>query len=244
MTMTRAELHDDDFDAALDRAASRFAHAATSPWQRHFAREKLRRDPVTRALAALGPLGEVLDVGTGRGQLGIFLLELGHATSVRGIDWDAEKVALATRAAQADPALSARFTVGDVASSEVEGAFDTVLLVDVLHYLPVAEQDALLARAAARVRSGGRLVVRDASKGYGVRSALTAFVERCSRAVNLNRGTHTALRDVARELAPILERAGMRCTTSPCWGRTPTANVLLVGERVAGGRATLSVPAA
>lgn len=232
-----APLTDEAFDAALLRTASRFARAATAPWERHFAREKLRRDPVTRALAALGPLGDVLDVGTGRGQLAIFLLELGHATSVRGVDWDVAKVALATRAAhaghdgQADEALAAHFAVGDVASFEASGPFDTVLLVDVLHYLSAADQDTLLERAAGLVRPGGRLVVRDASKGYGVRSALTAFVERCSRAVRLNRGTHTTLRDVARELVPILERAGLRCALMPCWRGTPTANVLLVGER-------------
>lgn len=224
-------LTNEDFEAALLRTASRFERAATAPWERHFAREKLRRDPVTRALAELGPLGDVLDVGTGRGQLALFVLELGHATSVHGVDWDATKVALAARAAHVEEPLAARFAVGDVATFGASGPFDTVLLVDVLHYLAIADQDALLARAAGLVRPGGRLVVRDASKGYGVRSALTAFVERCSRAVQLNRGTHTTLRDVARELVPILERAGLRCMLSPCWGRTPTANVLLVGER-------------
>ena len=50
---------------------------------------------------------------------------------------------------------------------------DTVLLVDVLHYVSIEEQDAILDRAAAAVRPGGRLLVREADTERGLRSLAT-----------------------------------------------------------------------
>jgi 2-polyprenyl-3-methyl-5-hydroxy-6-metoxy-1,4-benzoquinol methylase len=215
------------FERALQRTADRFARATDRPSQRHFTREKLRRDPVARALASAGLLGSVLDVGCGRGQLSLLLLELGLAERVVGCDWDRAKVDLGNRAAEE---LAARFTTEDVASADLEAA-DTVLLVDVLHYLDAAKQDALLARTARKVKPGGRLFVREASLGFGWRSAFTSFVERISQAVKFNLGERIAIRHVEREFVPLLEREGMRCRVTPCWSGTPFANVLLTAER-------------
>ncbi|AKV01042.1 hypothetical protein AKJ09_07705 [Labilithrix luteola] len=215
------------FDEALERTAARFARVSKSRSQMHFTREKLRRDPATRAVAELGSLGETIDLGCGRGQLAILLLEVGAATKVRGYDWDEPKVALANRAAEG---LDARFLGQDASKVDVTPA-DTVLLIDVLHYLDVAGQDALLARAASWVKPGGRLVVREASAGYGIRSVLTRTVERISQGIRFNLGATIAIRDVQREYVPLLERAGMKCRVTPCWEGTPFGNVLLVAER-------------
>lgn len=217
------------FDASLRRTAERYARATDSPSQRHFTREKLKRDPAVRAVASLGPLGRVLDIGCGRGQLALLLLELGAADSVEGSDWDEAKVALGNRAAEG---LSARFTTEDVSVGDVASrAADTVLLIDVLHYLDAAKQDALLEKAATLVRPGGRLVLREASLGFGVRSGITVFVENISRGISFNRGATITIRDVAADYVPILERAGLRCDVRPCWAGTPFANVLVVARR-------------
>ena len=176
----------------------------------------------------------MLDLGCGRGQLAILLLELGAATSVRGVDWDDTKVALAKRASEG---LDAEFERVDVRSAECDRA-DTVLLVDVLHYMSASEQDALLASAADRVRPGGRLFVRDASTGYGFRSWLTLAAERVTTAVRFNRGERVVFRDVARELVPVLEAKGFSCTVEHCWRGTPFANVLVVAARPSEARAS------
>lgn len=231
--MTRMPSFDDAaFDASLRRTAERYVRATDKPSQRHFTREKLRRDPAVRAVASLGPLGRVLDIGCGRGQLALLLLELGVADAVEGSDWDEAKVALGNRAAEG---LAARFTTEDVSTGDAAArAADTVLLIDVLHYLDASKQDALLERAAALVRPGGRLVLREASLGFGFRSAITAFVENVSRGISFNRGATIAIRDVAADYVPILERAGLRCDVTPCWKGTPFANVLLVARRPGG----------
>ena len=74
------------------RVARRYASVSA----RMYARGKLGSDPVADQLLALGrerPLGRVIDVGCGRGQMGLLLLEAGLAESVRGFDWDEGKLA-------------------------------------------------------------------------------------------------------------------------------------------------------
>jgi SAM-dependent methyltransferase len=245
---------DDPHDAALSRTAERFETAAGRRSTYHYVRSKLRRDPCTRAIAALAPLGNVVDVGCGRGQLAVFLLERGAASRVRGYDWDEAKVAAAARAAgerDGRAALDATFVRADVrdtplaadADADADGdgdgdadddnddRADTVLLVDVLHYLPRAEQDAVLDRVAKLVRVGGRLVVREASSGHGWRSVATLVAERIGTVLRINRGGKVVFRDVGRELAPRLEALGFSCDISPCWRGTPFSNVLLVAIR-------------
>jgi 2-polyprenyl-3-methyl-5-hydroxy-6-metoxy-1,4-benzoquinol methylase len=214
-------------DAAITRTARRFARAGNAPGAFYYVVGKLRTDPCTQAVARRAPLGEVLDLGCGRGQLAVLLLESGAASRVRGMDSDATKVAFAERAAVG---LRARFTHEDVRAAAVEAA-DTVLLVDVLHYLGRAEQDALLERAARLVRPAGRLLVREVTTGLGLRTWVTVLAERIATAVGLNRGAHLVFRDVAREIVPILEANGMACTIEQCWRGTPFGNVLLVARR-------------
>jgi SAM-dependent methyltransferase len=223
----RTTTADDRFEPAIARAARRFKRAAKSRGTYYFVRSKLRRDPAARMLDELRPLGEVLDLGCGRGQLAVLLLEAGSAARVRGIDWDAPKIALASHAADG---LNASFETADVRSRDL-GAADTVLLVDVLHYLPRAEQDALVARAASCVKPGGRLVVREACSGKGLRSTITSAVEWISIKVRFNRGVREPFRDVEREMVPLLEKRGFVCAVRPCWQGTPFSNVLLVATR-------------
>jgi uncharacterized protein (DUF2062 family)/2-polyprenyl-3-methyl-5-hydroxy-6-metoxy-1,4-benzoquinol methylase len=230
---------------AVERVATRYAPPAevSTPAERtrfHYVRTKLLGDPVARLIAdvggeAPGALGEVCDLGTGRGQLPILLLELGRATSARGVDWDAKKVADAARAAspsgEAMEPLAATFTSGDVRAAD-PGSADTVLLIDVLHYLSVAEQDEVLRRAASAVRPGGRLLVREADTERGWRSRLTLLEERLFTALRFNRGERVRFRS-AKSLEAVMEAEGLSCEVRPAWGKTPFANVLLIGTRAA-----------
>jgi 2-polyprenyl-3-methyl-5-hydroxy-6-metoxy-1,4-benzoquinol methylase len=211
----------------ISRTAERFSRAVERRSTYHYVVSKLRRDPATRAVADLGPLGDVIDLGCGRGHLALYLLERGVAKSVRAFDWDEEKIALAQRAGKG---LEASFSALDVRKAAADPA-DTVLLIDVLHYLAPEAQDALLLRAAALVKPGGRLVIRDATAGAGWRSAFTLFVEWISMRVRFNLGERIALRHMENDVVPVLEKKGLACTVTPCWQGTPFANVLLVASR-------------
>ncbi len=224
---TRPQKEPSAFDLAIARTAERYARAGKSRATYHYVRGKLRGDPSTKAVASLSPLGDVLDLGCGRGQLAVLLLEARAANTVRGCDWDDEKVAIANVAAEG---LSGEFARGDVRDGHAEPA-DTVLLIDVLHYFDRETQDALLTRAAGFVKPGGRLVLRDADTGRGWRSVMTRIAEGFFTAIKFNRGERVLFRDVARELVPLLEAQGMSCSVVPCWGGTPFSNVLLLATR-------------
>ncbi|MGK4001838.1 DUF2062 domain-containing protein [Sorangium sp. So ce1036] len=247
---------------AVERVAARYSPPdGATPAQRtrfHYVRFKLLGDPVARLIADVagdrpGALGEVLDIGTGAGQLPILLLELGRAARVRGFDWDRAKIEDALRARggtsagpapsspespgpsgeqrapRGAPPLPAEFWCADAREAEL-GEADTVLLIDLLHYFRVEEQDAILRRAAAAVRPGGRLLVREADTERGLRSSITLLEERIFTALRFNRGERVRFRP-AREIAALLEQLGFTCETRPAWGKTPFSNVLIVAIR-------------
>jgi SAM-dependent methyltransferase len=220
--------HERDADAlraAVERVAARYARGRRAAY--HYVRGKLASDPVAARVAALGDLGDVVDVGCGRGQLAALLLEMGRAERVRGVDWDAAKVDDARRACAG---LDARFEASDAREAPIDGC-DTVLLVDVVHYLTDAEQDALVSRAAEGARR--RVVIRELDPDRGWRSAVTRAQERVTTALGYNRGARVNVRSIESLTAPLRAR-GFDVEVTPCWGGTPFANVLVVATRGTG----------
>jgi uncharacterized protein (DUF2062 family)/trans-aconitate methyltransferase len=218
-----------ELQAALERTRARYRDAAAP--HRYYVAGKLAFDPVVHRLYELpGQLGRVLDIGCGRGQLSLLLLELGRATAVHGLDSDAEKVHVARAAGP-----EATFETADVAARPLPRA-DTILLIDVLHYLPLAEQDALLEAALAALEPGGRVLVRELDARPSARGSVTRFFEWCARKTGLNRGRATQYRPAA-DYVRAFERAGLRCDVQGASERTPFANVLIV----AGGSPRTSV---
>jgi uncharacterized protein (DUF2062 family)/SAM-dependent methyltransferase len=223
-----ASLPDESFTAAVERTRARYESA--KPAHRYYVAGKLAFDPVFRLLRELTGLGHVLDLGCGRGQLSLLLLELGRATRVTGLDSDAAKIEIARAAGP-----EADFRVADVAHAQLPRA-DTILLIDVLHYLPLAEQDALLLAAASALEPGGRLLIRELDGDPSARGAVTRFFEWWGRRVGLNRGRSTAYRP-ARAVTELLEGVGLGCRVQGASERTPFANVLIV----AGGSPSVNV---
>jgi 2-polyprenyl-3-methyl-5-hydroxy-6-metoxy-1,4-benzoquinol methylase/uncharacterized protein (DUF2062 family) len=210
----------DPFERAVGRTRARYAAAGLG--DRCYVASKLAFDPVCRLAVELeGSLGRVLDLGCGRGQLSLLLLECGLATSVIGFDSDARKIEVARAAGP-----EASFAVADLSATPL-GQADTVLLIDVLHYLPLAEQDALLTAAARALAPGGRLLVRELDAGRSLRSALTRANEWLARKTGFNRGRASQYRP-ARELTTLLEGQGLPCEVQGASERTPFANVLIV----------------
>src|SRR5262249_31809732 len=158
---------------------------------------------------AQGPLGDVLDIGAGRGQLGLCLLELGHVQTLSGFDFDERKIKVARSAAGTD----ARFDVGD-ATASFEGSFDTILLIDVLHYLSVAEQNRLLLRATRMLRPGGRILIREADVAPGAKSGLTRALEHIATRVGYNRVERSIGFRPLAEIVSELKRADLTCEVS------------------------------
>jgi len=206
---------------AIARTVRRYAGAPRG--DRIYVWSKLRLDPVLGEVARLGPLGSVLDAGCGRGQLGACLSELGLVSALSGFDYDARKVALASAAAP-----EAKFVAAD-ADTFVFPRVDTILLVDVLHYLTREQQDSLLARAAPALPEGGRLFLREVG-GKNGSSGLTRGLERIGATLGINRAATLAFRPL-QEITQILESLGLECSTTDASQGTPLSNSLIVATR-------------
>lgn len=207
--------------AAPYRAAGRFA------WR--FARGKLRGDPVFRYMleARLIPEGaRLLDLGCGQGLLAALLRAAGtpRVADYRGVELMQSEVARARRA------LGDRCGVvqGDLRTADF-GSADTVAVLDVLHYMPSADQDRVLARVRESLAPGGILLLRIADAAGGLRFRIGNWVD---WSVAFARG-HGAMRFHCRSVAQwrrALETLGFDVETEPMSRGTPFANVLLVAR--------------
>jgi SAM-dependent methyltransferase len=210
-------------------AAVAARYAGCGPAARSYVTAKLRRDPVHRAVLALATaeaFGDVVDLGCGRGQLGIALLASGTARSVRGLDVGTERLA---QAARAGTGLAFAAECRDLSCPSALPAADTVLIVDVLYQLETEAQMALLQAAARAART--RVLVRTLDPDRGWRSALTLGLERVLRRISPHSGAQVNPLPVAR-LAGVLHAEGFAMESVPCWEGTPFANVLLMARRV------------
>jgi uncharacterized protein (DUF2062 family)/2-polyprenyl-3-methyl-5-hydroxy-6-metoxy-1,4-benzoquinol methylase len=212
-------------EAAIRRAVARYREAP--PADRFYVASKLRSDPAVEEVMALpGDFGATVDAGCGRGQLGLVLLELGRVSGLTGFDWDERKVSVARAAGRSD----ASFDRADFADFDWPRA-DTVLLIDVLHYLPVQLQDRLLERAAGALSPGGRLVIREVDARPGGRARLAMLFERIAAKIGYNRAGALQYRS-AEDIVAKLRELGLAVEGSGSAG-SALANVLVVGTKPA-----------
>lgn len=212
-------------DLARERTAARYRDAPI--FDRKYVEGKLWYDPALPLLSQLGlDFGRVLDAGAGRGQLGLCLLELGHARTLAGFDLDTRKIAVARRAAGS----AATFDAANLTSAELAG-FDTLLLIDVLHYLSSADQDALLARAAGALEPGGRLLIRETDAARRRSGFFTRLAERLAKLTGWHRGDQQLCFRPLAELVSRLEALGLCCRVLDASQGTPFSNGLIVAER-------------
>ncbi|HEX8432676.1 MAG TPA: class I SAM-dependent methyltransferase [Longimicrobium sp.] len=106
------------------------------------------------------PGGRWADLGAGRGTFARALARLlGPAAEVYAVDRD--RAAVSALAGLGPPVTALCGDFGDEAgwSSLALPPLDGILLANSLHYIPAAEQSAVLARLVDGLRPGGRLVV-------------------------------------------------------------------------------------
>ncbi len=105
-----------------------------------------------------GPLGEILDIGTGTGR--ILGLLAGRAERGVGIDTSREMLAVARANLERQGLRNVEVRHGDMAQLPLPGgAFDLATLHMVLHY--AADPARAIAEAARVLRPGGRLLIVD-----------------------------------------------------------------------------------
>ncbi len=169
-----------EIGALIDDASKPYLAAGRYPY--HFARAKLRHDPVFIALLHSGRIPDrarVLDLGCGPAILASLMLAA-HARSEAGLwpaGWVAPPSALQLHGIESGrrAAQRAQITLGNratIRSADLRDAplpdADVVVLIDVLHYLEKDAQVSLLERVAQSLRGGGLLILRvaDISAGW------------------------------------------------------------------------------
>lgn len=231
--------------ALLEQASSMYRSLGNFAW--HFARGKLRGDPVYAGLLQHGLIpsnARVLDIGCGRGLLAALLCSLdAHAPAragwpsgwapaptgvrVRGIDLMPRDVALAQAALSQSPDR-AEFAQGDIRMTQFAQA-DVAVILDVLHYVDFAAQADVLRRVKAALAPGGRLLLRvgDAAGGWRFRwSQWVDFIVTFLRGLYLPRLYCRPLNEWGRMLSDL----GFSVETLPMHHGTPFANSLLVAR--------------
>lgn len=241
--------------ASRQRAWRALVNAASTPYRRagryalHFARGKLRGDPVFRHVLEHGliaPRSRVLDLGCGQGLLASLLGAAGAAaragrwpagwaaapTGVRvtGIELMARDVERA-RAALGD---AATFVHGDMCETAFPPV-DVVVAFDSLHYIGPREQDEVLARVGAALPEGGALLLRVGDAGSRSRYALGLWIDRITLWLRGGGFAPLAGRTVTQWTAALVA-LGFKVDAQPMNGRPPFVNQLLVARRGAGDR--------
>ena len=231
----------DAWSALLDAASAPYRRAGRFAWR--FARGKLGMDPVFRHLLRQGliePQARVLDIGCGQGLLASLLRECA-ALAHRGhwpIHWPAvpagvrvtgiEMMSRDVQRARVALGDTAEFVCGDMRSTPFPSV-DAVVILDVLHYITVAEQDAVLQRVRHALPPGGRLLLR-----IGDAAARRGFLtsQWVDAVVTFVRG-HRIAPQFGRTLSAWvaqLELLGFEVQSVPMSQGTPFANVLLVAH--------------
>lgn len=237
------------FAAAARKHWSELLVAASEPYRQAdffawcHARGKLGLDPVFRHLLSQGliaPQARVLDLGCGQGLLASLLRACSSvaqhgrwpshwaaaptAVRVTGIELMPRDVARA----KASLGNAAEFVCGDMRHIPFPEA-DTVVILDVLHYISVPEQNEVLARVRRALPVGGSLLLRVGDASAKPRFLVSQWVDAL---VTRARG-HRVLPQFCRSLAEWvaqLESLGFEVHSQPMSQGTPFANVLLVAK--------------
>lgn len=201
-----------------------FSQSALTP--RQFVRWKLRLDRIFEYLAAedLGS-GTIVDLGCGYGIALCFAAFGDQERRLVGCDLDAERIAVARKALAS---LNADVSVADIRHFEISQA-GLILILDVLQYLPAAEQLALLERCCSALAPDGKLIFRVHDGESGLRSGIANAFERLIFASG-GVGFRPRMLSIA-EYRDALESAGLQTEEYRFQNRLPLTHVLFIARK-------------
>lgn len=105
--------------------------------------------------------GRILDVGCGFGLFAAYFGQTHPERRIVGVDPSTRRIALARSVARSLGLHEHAFVVGDVRDAPIEGPFDAIYVLDVMHHLPRDDQKRVLERLRSLLVPGGLLLVKD-----------------------------------------------------------------------------------
>ncbi|MBI1286124.1 MAG: MMPL family transporter [Flavobacteriales bacterium] len=118
--------------------------------------------------------GKAYDLGCGYGYLSHLLAMQSFDRQVIGLDYDEEKIQVAANTHYSGGNIS--FAQADLTQFTPEAA-DCIIIKDVLHYFPAAEQEALLQRCGEKLNDGGIIIIRDGIEDEQQKHGVTKMTE-------------------------------------------------------------------
>lgn len=212
-----------------------------------WARGKLGGDPIFAALldeSIFPSNARIIDLGCGRGLLAACFLAAekmladgrwpADATPpptglhFRGLELMGREPEMGNRVLQPLYPGRVQLAQGDMRQTDFSN-IDVVAILDVLHYVDYAEQDAILDQIRAALGPGGLLLTRIGNAEGGLRFRISQLVDRFITTVQGHRLPRMWCRPLA-EWVRILEARGFELRTEPMNGANPFANVMLVAR--------------
>ncbi|GAB3099719.1 class I SAM-dependent methyltransferase [Lysobacter terrae] len=200
-------------------------------WDYWYTRTKLGSDPLYPGVcdALRGTSAPVLDLGCGLGLLAHALRAQDIALPYRGVDNDAAKVSRGQRAAVAAELSDVQFASVDL-TREYPAHRGSVVLLDVLQFIPPDAQARTLDAAIAMLVPGAKLVIRTGLADGSQRAHVTRAVDVMSRLLGWMNAGPSRYPD-ADVLRARFEAAGLVSEFTPLYGDTPFNNWRVVATK-------------
>lgn len=116
----------------------------------------------------------ITDIGCGLGPLVYMLAMLSEERTVLGIDYDADKIAVANHNFSRNERI--RFVCANAATYDLP-ASDVFIMNDMLHYMDAPSQERLLESCISNLLPGGMLIIRDGDARGTAKHRVTRFTE-------------------------------------------------------------------
>ncbi|MFZ1305962.1 MAG: 1-acyl-sn-glycerol-3-phosphate acyltransferase, partial [Ferruginibacter sp.] len=158
--------------------------------------------------------GKVLDIGCGYGFMAYMLSFTSPQRKITGLDYDEEKIDTANNCFSKTNNIN--FVHGDVMGFEFE-QYDAIIVADMLHYLPPAEQMQVIEKCISNLNPGGKLIIRDGDadkKAMHKKTKLTEFFS--TKLFSFNKTKETGLSFLSGTMIRNLAAAkNMDCSEMP-----------------------------
>lgn len=105
--------------------------------------------------------GRVLDIGCGFGLFSLYYAHVYAHTGFHGLDVNAARIGIATRAAERLELANVSYEVADAVTCQYAGQWDAAYMLDLVHHIPPETVRPLLEQLFAILRPGARLIIKD-----------------------------------------------------------------------------------